>query len=1242
MAISTLRVSRTVSSWNARRVLWKSFGNPAEKLRRRHWGYNEKRPLSPLGSTFAMGGQPEEPATRLPRLPQLGEFRVGEWWVRQAEGVLRSDRKSVRLEPRVMDLLACLAARSGTVVSKDELLAAVWGGAFVEEGVLSQAIHSLRKALGDDARQPRYVQTLPKRGYRLLVPVVPAAAASAAAGAALAETAAAAEELPSPRAAAAAAPARPAAAAAERRQVTALSCGFGAAGDAPLDPEDLLEELPALQELLAEVVERFEGRLGPRRGRAWVAWFGVPSAHEDDARRAVGAALEIAARAARLPARPGAGRPRIGVHASSTIVSDGGGARFDDMTVSEAPEVASLIQSLAAPGEVLVSAGVHRLVAGFFACDEMAPVRLPGNAAALRTWRVLAGSGAQTRVEASVSLTPLVGREQELGLLLERWELAREGAGQVVLLAGEAGLGKSRLVWELRQRVTAGAAGWLEAYGSPYHRDSAFHPIRELLDRWLAADHDEPPADRLARLEREAGRLVPDLPQAVPLIALLLALPAGERHALPAMSPELRRRLTLEAVVALLLAMAERRPLLLVVEDLHWLDASSLELIGGLIEQAAQAPLLLLLTFRPELQPPWGRRSDLTRLTLGPLSRTQAGVMVERLTADRSLAPAVREQIAARTDGVPLFVEELTRMILEEGPAAAGETSAGRPSLEIPPTLEGWLWARLDRLGSAREIAQLAAVMGREVEAGLLHAVAPCGGEQLDRELDRLVGAEILFRRGRPPRQRYLFKHALLQDAAYASLLRADRRRLHGRIAEILEARFPAIVEAQPELLAHHFTEAGLPARAVPLWQRAADRAIQGSAYLEASGHLQRALALLDRLPESVERTEREIALQLALGMALAATRTFSTPEAQRAFQRAWELCGEVGQTSQVVASMRGLFIHRLISGDMQGGLEIARQLHGRVRQQGPGLLRMSHQGLGFVLLCRGELGRAKAHLEEAISLFESADSSVDLFLPGSGNLLLEAMANLSWTLWLLGRPDQALRLGREAAAQSRQLQAPFSHCFVTYFATEIHAYRREPEAVRAQIEELASLAAEQGFSHFISVAVFLRAWSESFSGEESTAIERMREGIEGRLELGARAGVPNHLALLAERCLQLDRIPEGLAAVEQALAISREGGQRLFDAELLRLEGELRHRDGSPDAAAEERFGRALDVARRQGARSLELRAVMSLARLWAGQRKRAEARELVSTLYGGFTEGFESGDLREARELLQALAPG
>jgi len=1191
------------------------------------------RPNLPPG-VLAMG-EPEKPATRLPR---IGDFRAGEWWVRQAEGIVCSDRKSVRLEPRVMDLLACLAARPGSVVSRDELLAAVWGGAFVEEGVLSQAVHSLRKALGDDARQPRYVETIPKRGYRLLVRVEPVAAASPAPRAA-ASTPPADVEPPQPHTRAA--PAVRGAGAAERRQLTALHCGLGATSDPPLDPEDLLEEIPALQDLLAEVVQRFGGRLAPRRGRSWTAWFGHPSAHEDDPRRAVLAAMEITARARRLSARPGAWLPRIGLHTCQMIVTDGSGRRLDDMTLSDAPEVASLIQSLAAPGEVLVSSAMHRLIAGFFACEEMAPVSLARGATALRLWRVLAESGAQTRIEASISLTPLIGREQELGLLVERWDLAREGAGQVVPLAGEAGLGKSRLVWELRQRVAAAGASWLEAHGSPYHRDSAFHPLRELLDRWLVPERDQPAEDRRARLQRELGSLVPDLPQAAPLLALLLSLPASERPhpALAPASPEARRRQTIEAIVAMLLAMAERQPLVLVVEDLHWLDPSSLELIGELIEHAAEVPLLLVLTYRPEIQPPWGQRPDLTRLTLGPLSRAQAGLMVERLTAGRPLAPAVREQIAARTDGVPLFVEELTKMILETGSSTRIETSSGRPSLAIPATLEGWLCARLDRLGPAREIAQVAAVLGREIPEEVLRAVAPCGEERLLRELDRLVAAEILVRRGRPPQQRYLWKHALLQDAAYASLLRADRRRHHGRIAGILAARFPDVADAQPELLAHHSTEAGLPAAAVPLWQRAGERAIQASAYLEASGHLQRALALLAELPETAERIQQEISLQLSLGMALAATRTFSTPEAGHAFQRAWELCGRVGQTPQVFTSLRGLFVNRLISGDMRDGLEMAQQLHAMARQEGPSLLRVSHQGLGFVLLCRGELAGARAHLEEAISLFDSTDSSVDLSLPGSGNVLLVGMAQLAWTLWLLGEPDQALRWSREAVARSRELQAPFSRCFVTYFAAELLAYRREPEAVRAQIEELAPLASEQGYSHFISAAVFHRAWSDSLLGDAPDAIQRMREGIDSRLALGARSGMPNHLALLAERCLHADRLSEGLAAVEEALAISSSGGQHLFDAELRRLEGELRRRGGAPDAAVEELLDRALDVARGQGARSFELRAAMSLARLWADQGQQTRARALVSGVYERFTEGFGTGDLRQARELLAQL---
>jgi DNA-binding winged helix-turn-helix (wHTH) protein/tetratricopeptide (TPR) repeat protein len=1151
--------------------------------------------------------------------PRLGDFQLGEWTVRRAEGLLSSESGSVRLEPRVMGVLAYLAAQSGKVVSKEELLAAVWGGAFVEDGALNQAVHSLRKALGDDARQPRYIQTLPKRGYRLLVPALIEEAGTGVTPVKAPRNEV--PEIPLP----------------ERRQVTALSCGLAAAGGPPLDPEDLLERFPALHRLLAEVVGRFEGSLGPRRGCGWVAWFGYPEAHEDDAHRAVRAALEIAARARQRAAQPGAWTLRIGVHTCTMVLAGGGDGLGDEMSVSEAPEVAALVQGLAAPGDVLVSPATHRLIAGFFECEELAPVSLTQGAPRLRAWRVVAESGAQTRVDAAGKLTPLVGREQELGLLLERWTLAREGAGQVVLLAGEAGLGKSRLVWELRRRVTAGGSGWLEAHGSPYHRDSAFHPLREMLQRWLVPEPNEPPADQLTRLEATLVDLIPDLPQAVPLLASLLSLPA----VLPPASPEVQRRQTIEAILAMFLATAERQPLLLVIEDLHWLDPSSRELLGLLIEHAATVPLLLLLTFRPEHQPPWGQRSELTRLTLSPLSRAQADAMVA-LAADRSLAPALREQIAARTDGVPLFIEELTKMILEAGAASGLEAAAGRPSLEIPDTLAGWLRARLDRLGPAREIAQLAAVLGREIPAGLLKAVSPWSEEYLERELDRLVEAEILFRRGRPPHQRYWFKHALLQDAAYASLLRADRRRLHQQIAETLEQGFPEIAADQPELLAHHYTEAGLPDRAVPHWQRAGERAVQGSAYLEAGGHFQRALALLNELPDGVERTHLEIALQLSLGIALAATRTFSTPEVQRAFQRAWELCGEVGQSPQVFSTLRGLVIHRLISGDTGAALEVAERLHEMARQEGPRLLRVSHQSLGFILLCRGELAGARAHLEEAISRFESASASVDLSLPGTGNLLVEGMVNLAWTLWLLGFPDEALQQSQQARAQAREQPALFARCFVEYFATEIHAYRREPEKVRTQVTELASVAAEHGYSHFVSVAVFLRAWAESHLGKRPTTIASMREGINGRLGLGARGGVPNHLGLFAERCLETGEIDQGLAAVEEGLEISDAGEQRIFDAELWRLKGELLRRRGEPDSAAEELFHRALDIARRQSAKSLELRAAMSLARLWSGQGKREEARELLSGVYGWFTEGFGTRDLQEARELLGELGGG
>ncbi len=1013
--------------------------------------------------------------------------------------------------------------------------------------------------------------------------------------------------------------------AAERRLVTVLSCGLVRAGGAP-DPEEIIEAMPRLQIAAVLAARRFEGRVAPGTGEDCRVYFGDLQAHEDDARRAVHTALEIVSRCADWQ---DGFAVRIGIHTGPMVVR----AAAPEAALGEAPGVAALVKSLAAAGTVVVSESTFPLVEGWFECEELGAVTMPAAPQPLQLYRVMAEREARSRLQGTAELTPLVAREQELSLLLARWDLAREGRGQVVLVSGEAGVGKSRLVWELRRRVQAGGGQWLEGHGSPFHHDSPLYPVAQWLEQWIAADRSDPPELRLERL-REALSRHGLAPEALPLLAALLSLPAGEGPPLP---PEAQRHKTLEALLALLLTTAERQPLLLAVEDLHWIDPSTLELLGTLAAQAEAVPLLLVLTFRPELELAWAQRSSVTRLGLGLLTRSQAGLMIDRLTADRHLDPALREQIVAHTDGVPLFVEEMTKMLLDstgssELPRTSGEL------LKIPGTLEGWLMARLDRLGTAKEVAQLAATIGRELSRDLLVAVSPWSEEELDRELERLVHAELLFRRGLPPRLRYVFKHALLQDAAYTSLLKSDRKRHHQRIAEALEASFPEVAAAQPELVAHHFTEAGLPERALPFWRHAGENAIQASAFLEGAGHLEKALGLLAELPESAARDEQEIELQLAFGLAKGAGLTPAVPEMGEAYARALELCQREGNHRQLFTVLRGLTSHHALRGQPRQALETASRLLEIAERAGSPALRISaFESLSFVLFNLGDLVAAQSHLEKMIAL--SQTSARELSRHRLLEPLLGGMVESASILWLLGYPGQAVERSREALEKVRQISSSFTMGFVKFFAADLHLLRREAGEALPLAREVVDLSAEYRLRPYSTIGDFQLGWVAAEQGDAAAGIETMRRALDARLAAGTVAGSVIHFSLLAAHLLEAGRFEEGLAAVERALAISADGGHAIMDAELHRLKGEMLQGLGAAEGEVEDEFHRALDIARRQSAKSLELRAAMSLARRWHGLGRSAEARDLLAPVYEWFTEGFETHDLQEARSLLAEL---
>jgi class 3 adenylate cyclase/tetratricopeptide (TPR) repeat protein len=711
---------------------------------------------------------------------------------------------------------------------------------------------------------------------------------------------------------------------AERRQLTVMFCDLvGSTGlSGTLDPEDLREVIRAYQQTAAEVIQQYQGHVAQYLGDGLLIYFGFPVAHEDDAQRAVYTGLGIPAAMAPLNRRLQAAygvqlAVRIGIHTGPVVVGEmGGGDRHENLALGETPNIAARLEGLAQPNTAVLSPVTAQLVQRSFVLEELGSYDLKGVVEPMMLYTVIAprtsdqandAGGVTSRFDA------LVGRDEEIGLLLRRWEQSKDGLGQVVLLSGEAGIGKSSLVEGLRHHVRQAGFTRIAFRCSPYHTNSAFYPIIEQVQRALGWQPDDAVDTQLAKLEQAlAGTSLP-LEDAVPLLAALLSLPLPEdRYPALSVTPQQQRHQTQDVLVAWLLEEAEHHPVLAVWEDLHWADPSTLETLGLIIDQAPTATMLHVLTFRPEFEPPWPSRSHLTPLTLNHLERPQVEALVQRLAGGKRLPEDVVAHIVGKTDGVPLYVEELTKMLLASAllreEAEQYVLTGPLFSVAIPDTLQDSLMARLDQMNTAKEVAQLGSVLGREFAYDMLQALAWQDETTLQAALAQLVQAELLYQRGRPPRARYLFKHALIQDAAYASLLRSVRQRYHQQIAQLLEARFPEVVETQPELVAHHYTEAAQDKAALHHWQRAGQRAIERSTYVEAIAHLRQGLSVLMRLPETPERLQQELDLQVALGPALIATKGQAAPDVERAYARARELCQQVGDTSQLFPALWGSF----------------------------------------------------------------------------------------------------------------------------------------------------------------------------------------------------------------------------------------------------------------------------------------------------------------------------------------------
>ena len=783
-----------------------------------------------------------------------------------------------------------------------------------------------------------------------------------------------------------AAPALPPPPDAERRQLTVMFCDLvdSTALSGQLDPEDLREVVRAYQATCTEVIQRFDGSIAQYLGDGLLVYFGYPQAHEDDAQRAVRAALGIIDAMGTLNTRLEHDNSirlavRLGIHTGLVVVGEmGGSGRQEQLALGETPNVAARIQGLAAPDTVAISEATSRLIQGYFVCHELGPHTLRGLATPMQVYRVLGESGVQSRLEvASVrGLTPLVGRDSEVTLLLERWEHVKDGTGQVVVLSGEAGIGKSRLVQALQDQVAREPHTRIECRCSPYHQHSALAPVIAHLERVLAWERDAVPHEKLRKLEEALARHPWPLLEVLPLLAALLSLPLPAQYSPLTLPPERQKQKTLETLLAWLLAETEQQPVLFIVEDLHWVDPSTLEWLSLVVEQSPTARLYGLFTCRPEFAPPWPTRTHLTPLTLSRLPRPQAAQLVHGVTGGKSLPTEILTQIVVKTDGVPLFVEELTKTVLESGLLREVEDTyelAGPlPPLAIPATLQDSLMARLDRLAAVKAVAQLGAAIGRQFGYELLQTVSPMDEATLQQGLRQLVEAELVYQRGVPPQATYLFKHALIQDAAYQSLLKSTRQQYHQRIAQVLPERFPETAETQPELLAHHYTEAGLGEEAVVYWQRAGRRALERSAHLEAISHLTKGLEVLKTLPDAPQRLQQELDLQTTLGPALMATRGNGAPEVGRAYARARELCQQVGETPELFPVLFGLWRFYYVGGELQAAREVVEQLLELAqRQRDPALLLEARRALGGTLHHLGEFAPARACLEQSIALYD-------------------------------------------------------------------------------------------------------------------------------------------------------------------------------------------------------------------------------------------------------------------------------
>ncbi len=1042
---------------------------------------------------------------------------------------------------------------------------------------------------------------------------------------------------------------------AERRQVTVMFSDLvgSTALAASMDPEDLGEVVAAYQKCVVETVRRFGGFVAKYLGDGVLIYFGYPQAHEDDAERSVRAGLDLVAAVARLPTRVSL-QARVGIATGLVVVGDliGSGEAQERGIVGETPNLAARLQGIAQPNRVVIAAGTRKLLGNLFELQDLGPLDLKGVAGPLRAWAVLRAGFAESHFEAmhAAGLTALVGREEECELLLRRWAKAKNSEGQVVLLSGEGGIGKSRLIAALLERLAAEPHARLRHFCSPQHTDSAFHPIIGQLERAAGLTNDDTLQAKLDKLDAMRARAAIRVEDAA-LFAEVLLLPNDGRYPALELDPQQRRQRALELLNLQIEALARSSPVLITFEDVHWIDPTSLEALGRVVERIAALRALLIVSFRPEFEAPWIGRPHVTALTIGRLVRREVDAMIDRVVGNKFIPASLRQDIIERTDGIPLFVEEMTKAVLEAGAEGDGQrmvAAVPSPALAVPASLHASLMARLDRLGAAKEVAQIGAAIGREFSHALLAAVVRKPEAELSSALDRLSGSGLLFRQGVPPHATYLFKHALVQDAAYGTLLREPRRALHARIAETLESQFVEIAESRPELLARHCTEAGLIEKAAGLWGKAGQRSLERSALAEAAEQLARALAQIASLPPTPALRREEIKLQVALITPLIHLHGFAAPKTKAAVERARvlieqaEALGEPPDDPLLLFSV--LYGHWSASyiafnGDVMRGLA-ARFLALAEQQGAPIPLMIGHRIMGISLLCTGDIAAARAHQEEGIALYNPAEHRPLAVRFGQDARVVmwfyRAIAS-----WLLGYPDAALADTNRAFADARAIGQAGTLMFALLHGSMVDILCGDYAATNAATDELAALAEQKGASFWKALGISIRGCVFAVTGKAADAVAMITSGIAASRSTGATLWVPVCFAYLTTAHAELGQFDDAWRCIGEAMSAVETTKERWYEAEVYRIAGEIALMAPQRDTAkAQAYFEHALAIARAQQGKSWELRAAVSMARLKRDRGERDEARRLLAPVYGWFTEGFDTLDLRQAKALLDALA--